>query len=400
MASPANVTTAVPPARSGPRIYSREAVLLGCCATLLLLLGFTAFINRLYHKKIHTLSDSWAALGDQSVKAGDLNGAISEYRNALVYSPNNAVYQFHLAQALAATGKNDNEAQNYLLNLWAESPGSGEINLELARVASHKKDGYAESLRYYHSAIDGEWTENPVSRRWEVRQELCEYLLRIGKIEQARVEVMALADNTAADDSEHQLIVGQFLLRTQDWSRALGVFRPLASGDRASAEAIAGAGTAAFNLGQYAVARDYFFKLPAERRNAADVTAMLAISHQVLAADPYLSGLSIKDRATRAENAVTTATARAQSCLAVNPHSTPNGPVARAISQLQQNAAQFDRMQKDWNQHNLASFPDRLDDAMSLAFATESAAATACGEPGGNDRALWLLGRTRLGQSN
>jgi hypothetical protein len=74
--------------------------------------------------------------------------------------------------------------------------------------------------------------------------------------------------------------------------------------------------------------------------------------------------------------------------------------VARALAQLQQNAAQFDRMNKDWNEHNLASFPDRLEDAMSLAFATEGAAAMACGEPQGKDRPLWLLSRARMGQAN
>jgi tetratricopeptide (TPR) repeat protein len=388
------------PGRSGPRIYSREAVLVSCCASLLALLAITAFINRMYHKKIHTMAESWAALADQSAKDGDLSSAISEYRNALVYSPNNAEFQFHLAQALAATGKNDNEAQNYLLNLWAESPGNGPINLELARVASHKKDAYAEALRYYHSAIDGEWASNPVARRWDVRKELCEYLLHIGKVEQARVELMALADNTPTDDVQEQLVVGRMLLRAQDWNHAMNIFRPLASAEHPSQDAIAGAGTAAFNLGMYAAARDYFQRLPADRRGSPDIAAMLAVIHDVLAADPYLSGLSAKERAGRAENAVGAAMARAQSCVATNPKSTPNGPVARSIAQLQQNLAQFERMQKDWNLHNLTSFPDRLDDAMSLAFATESAAATACGEPQGKDRALWLLGRTRLGQSN
>ncbi|MGA8036143.1 MAG: hypothetical protein WA823_14760 [Candidatus Acidiferrales bacterium] len=375
-------------------------MLLSCCASLLLLLAVTAFINRMYHKKIHTMAESWAALADQSVKDGDLNAAISEYRNAMVYSPNNSEFQFRLAEALAATGKSDNEAQNYLLNLWGESPGSGPVNLELARVASHKKDGYAEALRYYHSAIDGEWTANPVARRWDVRRELCEFLLGIGKIEQARVELMALADNTPVDDVQEQLIVGRLLLRTQDWNRALGILRPLVSAEHPSEDAIAGAGTAAFNLGMYAAARDYFQRLPADQRSSPDVAAMLATIHDVMAADPYLSGLSAKDRAGRAENAVDAAAARAQSCVATNPKSTPNGPVARSIAQLQQNLAQFERMKKDWNLHNLASFPDRLDDAMSLAFASESAAATACGEPQGKDRALWLLARTRLGQSN
>jgi tetratricopeptide (TPR) repeat protein len=398
VASTANVTTPVPPARSGPRIYSRETVLASCIASLVLLLAITAFINRMYHKTVHGLADSWAAQADSSVKAGDLDAAISQYRNALAYSPNNNTYQFRLAEALAATGTNDNEAQNYLLALWAESPGSGPVNLELARVASHKSTGFAEALRYYHSAIDGEWPESPVSRRWDVRRELCEYLLKTGRIEQARVETMSLADNTAPDDVPHQIVVGNLLLRAQDWNRALGVFRPLTTMEHPNPDAIAGAGTAAFNLGMYAAARDSFAKLPADRENQPDITAMQAVSREVLGADPYLSGLSAKQRAARAENAVELATARAQACIASNPKSTPNGPVARAMAQLQQNAAQFDRMQKDWNEHNLGSFPDRLDDAMTLSFSTEAAAATACGEPQDKDRILWLLGRTRLGQ--
>jgi tetratricopeptide (TPR) repeat protein len=365
------------------------------------LLGITAFITRMYHKTIHTLADTWAAQADGSAKAGDWNAAISQYRNALVYSPNNEAFQFRLAEVLASTGKNDNEAQNYLSNLWAESPGSGPINLALARVASRKPTGYSEALRYYHTAIDGEWPgNNPVGNRWDVREELCKFLLQSGKIEQARVEVMALADNLPAGDPEKQLTVGQFLLRTQDWNRALSIFRPLASEEHPNVDALVGAGTAAFNLGLYPAARDYLTKLPPDRRAQSDVATMLSVSHDVLAADPYLSGLSARERGARAANAVATATARAQSCLQSNPHGAPNGPVAHASAQLQQNAAQFDRMQKDWNERNLASFPDRLDDAMSLAFATESAAATACGEPQGKDRLLWLLGRIRVGQSN
>jgi hypothetical protein len=212
--------------------------------------------------------------------------------------------------------------------------------------------------------------------------------------------VMALADNTPTEDTDQVLVVGQLLLKTQEWTRALDLFRPLTTGDHPNPVALAGAGTAAFNLGEYVTARDYFLRLPPDHRSEADVTAMLAIAHQVMASDPYLSGLSVKDRALRASNAVAAASERANACIAQNPPSTPNGPVARAVAQLRLNAAQFDRMSTDWNEHNLASFPDRLEDAMSLAFATEGAAATACGEPQGKDRPLWLLSRARIGQAN
>ena len=365
------------------------------------MLAITAFLNRMYNKTVHTLADTWAAQADASMKAGDYSAAITQYRNALVYSPAKEMYQFKLAQALADTGVNDNEAQNYLVTLWTESPGSGPVNLELARIAARKSTGTAEALRYYHSAIDGEWPESPVSRRWDVRLELCNYLLKTGRIEKARVETMSLADNTPADDVAHQLVVGNLMLRTLDWNRALGIFRPLATAEHPNPDAIVGAGTAAFNLGMYAASRDYFAKLPADRKNQPDIVAMQTMSHDVLAADPYLTGLTTKERAARATSAVEVATARAQSCIASNPSGTPNGPVARAMTQIQQSAAEFDRMQKDWSEHNLASFPDRLDAAMTLAFSTETAAATACGVPQApKDRALWLLARTRTGQMN
>jgi tetratricopeptide (TPR) repeat protein len=376
-------------------------VLAICIASLVLMLVVTAFLNRMYNKTVHTLADSWAAQADASMKASDYNAAIAQYRNALVYSPSKEAYQFKLAQALADTGANDNEAQNYLLALWTESPGSGPVNLELARIAARKSTGTAEALRYYHSAIDGEWPESPVSRRWDVRLELCDYLLKTGRLEQARVETMSLADNTPAEDVTHQIVVGNLLLRTLDWNRALGIFRPLTTTEHPTPDAIVGAGTAAFNLGMYAASRDYFAKLPADRKNQPDIQAMLTTSRDVLAADPYLTGLPTRDRAARANSAVELARARAQACVASNPASTPNGPVAHALAQLQQNATEFERMQKDWSEHNLASFPDRLDAATALAFSTETAAATACGTPQApKDRALWLLARTRTGQMN
>ena len=121
--------------KKGPRIYSREAVLLGCMLLLVLFVLFTAAASRMYHKKIHVLADDWFDEGEASFRVGDIKSALTDYRNALVYSPDNAKFQFHLAQALAAAGRGD-EGRSYLLNLLSESPGSGEVNLALARIAA------------------------------------------------------------------------------------------------------------------------------------------------------------------------------------------------------------------------------------------------------------------------
>ncbi len=389
-----------PPVKSGARIYSRETILLSCCITLILLLGFTAFLARVYHMKVHAMADAWFTQGEATFKAGDPAAAVLDYRNALVYSPEKPLYQLHLAQALVAMGDHDAQAQSYLQVLWVESPGNGEINLELARIAARRSDGLNDVLRYYHSAIDGEWSENPVATRWQVRRELCDYLLQHGQIPQARIEVTALADNTPSDDAARQLVVGRMLLETQDWNRAQGIFRQLLATDRTNPNYLLGAGTVAYQLGQYGVAREYFDKLPPDLRNNSNAASMIDVSHQVLAVNPYLSGLSSADRVRRAESAITASSARAQACIQSRTGAPHSIAVQGALTKMQLNLDQFQRMQKDWSARNLGSFPDRMDAAMTAVFEIENAATVACGEPQGTDRALWLLGKSRAGQPN
>src|ERR1700729_2139004 len=192
-----------------PRIFSRELVLLLCVLALLVLLAVSALFSRLYHKKVHTLADAMFAQGEADeqaarqmageAKTAQLKLALTDYRNALAYNPGNPLFQFHLAKALAVAGRGE-EARSYLLNLLSESPGSGEVNLELARIAKNN-NAMADAMRYYQGAIYGEWADDPIAMRWQVRRELCETLLNRGQVKQAAPEVIALAQNTPADDS-------------------------------------------------------------------------------------------------------------------------------------------------------------------------------------------------------
>jgi hypothetical protein len=47
-----------------PRVFSRELVMLLCMLALLLLLGLTAVLSRLYHKKVHSMADAMFAQGE------------------------------------------------------------------------------------------------------------------------------------------------------------------------------------------------------------------------------------------------------------------------------------------------------------------------------------------------
>ena len=372
-----------------PRIYSRELVFILCVLSLLMLVLITAFFSRMYHKQVHALADRWFAQGGRDMQAGNVNAALTDYRNALAYNPSNTRFQFSLAKALAANGHGE-EARAYLLNLLSESPGRGEVNLELARIAA-RNNSVLDAVRYYQGAIYGEWDADPIATRWQIRRELCEFLLDHGFIKQATPEVIALAENTAPGDTQRLKIVGQLLLRTQQWTRAQELYHDLLAVNRNDEEALAGAAKAAFALGQYTDALQYFNRLPDKRREAPDLTGAYEMSRRILAVDPFVAGLSAKAKAQRATTALTLAQARLQNCARQNGESLVETPPRTDLQIL---SAQLQRTQSDWSESNLEHFPERLDASMEFVFAVENAAAKSCGEPQGDNRALWLLGRS------
>lgn len=377
-------------AAKGPRIYSREAVLLGCFILLIGLLLFTAFVSRMYHKQIHTLADEWFAQGEASFKDGDTNTALTDYRNALVYSPGNTRFQFHLALALAAAGRDD-EARSYLLNLLSESPGSGEINLALARIAA-RKNSMPDALRYYHSAIYGEFEADPVAMRWQIRRELCEYLLDHGAANQAVPEIIALANNAPSDDTEKLKVAAGLLNRAKLWARALDMYRAVLVKDKRDEGALLGAATSAFELQQYGAAVEYIEQLPERERVTPEAAGMLETARNVQAVDPFLPGLSPDTKAQRVSSAFSLAKSRVQDCAQKDGESLTETPPRTSLQKVLAKSAETGR---GGSSRNLLRNLGGMEEAMSLVFEMENAAADACGEPQGEDRALWLLGQSR-----
>ena len=378
--------------------YSRELVLLGALLLVLLLAGFTAFASRMYHKTFHVLADQWFAQGDASFHAGNAVEALNDYRNALAYSPNNPQFQFHLARALAATGREE-EAESYLVNLLSVSPGSGEINLELARSSARRKAGMAAALRYYHAAIYGEWDRDPLAMRWDVRRELCEYLLAQGTRIQVEPELIAMADNVPVTDIARQKIAGELLLRGQLWDRTLTVFRSVLAADPDDPEGLAGAGTAAFHLSEFPQAVEYLSRLSREKLADRQIAGMLEPSRQVIADDPFLGGLSKEEKAARTVRILALAESRAEQCASQSANQ-QGAPLAdrAAGPDLQKLISQNAAMKSAWSERLLVRFPDRINDAMALAFQLESAADT-CGPAQGPDLAIELLSQTRSGKN-
>jgi tetratricopeptide (TPR) repeat protein len=232
--------------------------------------------------------------------------------------------------------------------------------------------------------------------RWQVRKEFCEYLLDNNAMNQAEAEIIALADNTSPEDFGGQKTAGDLLLRARMWRRALQEFQTLLSHDPHGEDALVGAATAAFQLAQYSQAEEYLERLPREKLADPELTRMHEISRSVLSLNPFAPGLSIDEKAKRTAEATAVAQARASACERQNGSTSSPGAsgsaLASAMTTSNQNAA-------DWTARNLRKYPERIEPAMSSVFELEDAAAGQCGEPQGADYALWLIARSRAGNS-
>lgn len=371
--------------------HSREVVLTVCFVLLLFLFAITALVSRLYHRKVHSLGDEWFSKGEAAFQSRQVPAALNDYRNALVYSPNNPVFQLHLAQALAAAGRLD-EADSYLTNLLAESPGNGELNLELARIAV-RKNQIVDAMRYYQSAIYGVWDSDPLVRRWNVRRELVEYLLTHGDVNDAQPEAIALAQEVPTGDIDRQKTAGEFLLRSGLWDRARQEFQSVLKFDSRDPEALAGAGTALYQVQSYPEALLYFNRLPSDKRAEPQIADMIGKTRAIVSANPWAAGLSAEERARRTSDALMAAVARMTECAHEHGESLSEAP---AVSDFQKFYATTQSKSREWSERNLTLHPDRIDAAMVLVFQIEDAAAQRCGEPAsGPDNALRVIERLR-----
>lgn len=384
-----------PPAKSPQAGYSREAVLTAAVFLLLGLFAVTAFASRMYHKTFHALADQWYSAGEAAFQSKNVPEAITDLRNALIYSPNNTMFQFRLAQALSAAGHGD-QAESYLLNLLSESPGGGPVNLELARIAARRKSDMADALRYYHAAIYGVWDSDPLIARWEVRRELCEFLLSRGTTRQAEPELIALADNVPPNDAARARIAAEYLLRGQLWRRALTAFQASLDANHNDREVLSDAGTAAFHLAEYPQTTDFLSKIPAEDRSESE-TDMLETSRRVLELDPFFTSLSAKSRAAIATRDFEIARSHAQDCAKQHGQPLDSKSLAANVPQsdLQRLFAKADSMKSAWTERMLERNPDRIHDAMALVVQMENETVSSCGQMQGTERALWLLGQAQ-----
>jgi len=332
--------------RSRIKIFRRPIYIVWLSLLAVAFFAFTFGINHLYAQREHRLSVYWFQQGQAALKQGRPKDAISDLRTALLYSHDNKDYRFALAQALEAADSIP-EAQAYLASLLDDEPGSGAINLELARLTA-KSDDMNRAMRYFNGAIYGAWDEDAVTKRQEARQELISFLISKTLTTQARGELLSFtAEMPKTFDS--QLWVAQAFSRLADDSSSLDFYRSALRINHQDSSALMGAGEASFHLGNYHQALQYYERSETVH-NDPKTAHMIQLTTLILDLNPFASNISAAERRHRLILALDTADHRLRQC-AQEQHvalDTPGtGPLEAARSQWLQLDARLRRARSD-----------------------------------------------------
>lgn len=369
-----------------PKRYPRESTLLLLLAMLAALFVVTGFVTKAFHQKEAGIALDWFTRGNAALEAGKSREARDDFRNALIFEPQNAEYQLHLAQALASYGQPE-QARGYLINLLNQSPADGQVNLELARLAA-RDDRISDAIHHYHGAIYG-FSETP-TQGLNARLEFAQFLLDVGDNSQAEGELTALSANVPAGALNIHSRIADLYVRAEALNRALAEYE-LALRVSEDPATLAKAGATAYRLADFKLAELYLSRVPEDAANIPlkpdELRSMLQISRMIIGADPLAANVSNAERAHRTALALAQVIARVSTCVARLP--------AKGSEGLR---ASLDRARymhnSEWSERSLLESPDRVHPAMQYVFDLEAKADPFCGPAQGMDLALSLMARS------
>lgn len=367
-------------------------IFLGLLLIIVVLFSITLFLFHSFSLHRVDLARRWSARGQQALNAGRPEEAVIALRTALSYAPDEKSYELLLAEALAESGRTE-EASAYFSNLWEIQPGSGIINLQLARLTARKKENEA-AIRYYRAAIYGTWEGDGVVRRREVRLELVRYLIAQHDLYTARNELMVATGN-AANDPPVDLAIASLMEQAEDPVDALRLYRRVLAARPNETAALFGAGRTAFALGNYARAHIFFERAlrnraAFERLQTADavkIENMLNDSGRILAVFPSFK-LPAGERVKRILAAGAVARKRFDACSAAFSSA---GTMPSALHDL---AARWQSDDPRRISSLLRRDVEKQNDALQLIYDTEVQTSQLCGAPTGDDALLLMIAKS------
>jgi tetratricopeptide (TPR) repeat protein len=236
---------------------------------------------------------AWYERGEADRRQGRLDAAVFSLRRAAALHPAEPRYRRALAGVLERTGERD-DARQVLLAVQARSPEDADTTLQLARLEAGSGD-LAAAVRHYSSALSTLWPAEQAEARRRVRTELIELLLRHDQRSRALSELLVLAANLP-DHPAPQMEAGRMFLRAGDPRRAAEHFTEALRIAPRDPGALAGAGEAAFELGDYSRARRLLAAVSAQDGRMAQLRT---IADLVLTSDPLAPRIALAERRRR-----------------------------------------------------------------------------------------------------
>ncbi len=369
------------------RLMIRDSlVFLGLVAVTVSLFVVTLFLFRSFSSHRLEVARRWYLRGQRDLDAGDARQAVIDLRNALGNAPEDKNTQLLLAEALSQAG-DVNAALAYFTNLWEAQPGSGPLNLQLARLDA-KLDRSSEAVRYYRAAIYGTWEGDGPLRRREVRLELVRYLISRKDFGTAQTELL-IASGNAAEDARTRAQIAELMIQAGELPMALAEYKKALAREPHDEAALLGAGETAFRLGRYASAQTFLraaLRRSPNRKIDAAAASMLLDAEGALALYPA-QDLPNGERTARTLRLRGLAEARWSACRDKLDAGSETDPALNNLAS--------DWKAQDAVRRSALRDPAVQQDVLKLVFATEEEAARLCGAPDHEDAMILLLGRSQ-----
>ena len=369
------------------------------------------------HRLVNRFGEQKKALGrhlfqnsQAELRRGESDDAIDDLRAALDYNPNNFEYELALARVLRDTGKTS-EAESYLIGLWERDPQNSLVNLAIARLYAREKL-LEKTSQYYHNAIYGVWPGNAPAMRRETQLELIHSLLNEQAFPRAQAELISWSSALPPDPGLH-LTVADLFMDASDYDHALDEYQMVIRHERNNAQALAGAGKAAFRLGRYRTAQRYLSSGPLDHSRTAEDNQLLETTNIVLDANPYARRISARETAGRVAADFKQAGARLSECMkeeniTVDTSSKRSTVLKSGDNQSppenQESQDDLTGLYQRWlalkprvTESRVSAGSGLRDSAIDVTFEIEQQTAIACGAPSGLDQALLLLSQNPAG---
>ena len=274
--------------RASSAVGASPVALVALFVAMAALLVTTGYLSASFHDYESYRGERHAGRARVLAEAGDHDGSVDEYREALTYARDNLDYRLDLTVALYESGRLE-EAETYLRELLASDPTLAVPNLYLAQIAAGRRD-VDEAVTHYRAAIYGRWPSTPEQRRIQTRFALVQLLEQSGERMQAVAELLELRDEVP-DNPEVASRVAWSLLLTGAPGRALEVFEGLIERNPNDAVAHSGIAEAEFALDHFLTARTHFRRALDLDRRLTHLRDRLALCDEIVLLDPTIRGL-------------------------------------------------------------------------------------------------------------